>query len=187
MVPPPADCRPFYPPRNYTALYSYTDLDGRLLFYVSRRDFTGGKDILPHTYGILNGRPGWYVKRMPPPLPLYGLRLLATAPPDFDIFICEGEKAAIALNQKLKSENFAAFAMTWPGGVDNIQNVDWSPLKGRSVILWPDADLPGVTAMMKIGKHLNVIAFIRTDGLPQGFDAADLTTPLEAFLKERCR
>ena len=187
MLPPPPDHRSFDPPRNLTALYRYRDMDGNILCYVSRRDLVNGKDIFPHTYGSFNGREGWYVRRGPPPLPLYGLRLLATAPADFDVFLVEGEKAADALNKKLRSENYAAFAMTWMGGADNVEYADWQPLQGRNVILWPDADLPGATAMMKAGKSLNVIATVRTDGLPEGFDAADIDTELGAFLQKRCR
>lgn len=193
MVPPPADHREFMRPRNLTALYRYYDKNGALLFYVARRDLAnGGKDILPYTYGILDGRFGWYCKRGNPPLPLYGLRYLALAPVDWDIFIVEGEKACDALNKQLRVENYAAFAMTWPGGTDNVMYCDWNVLRDRSVILWPDADDVGLKAMNQIAKLCDIHAILITaritvSGLPAGFDAADLKTPLEPFLRERCR
>lgn len=174
-----------------TTLYRYFDLDGNLLSYVSRRETKGGKTILPWTYGILDGVEGWHCRRPYPPLPLYRLPFLKHAEPDWDVFLVEGEKACDALNRMLRKENYAAIAMTWQGGSDNVNYVDWHPLEYRNVILWPDADVAGLKCMNAIAKLLpistRILAKIETEGLAENFDAADLQEPLHSFLQKRCR
>lgn len=188
MVPPPEDAKPFRPGGKNLTVYQYHDMSGKVLCYVSRHDGKDGKTYLPWTYGVRNGRAGWHPKRGHPPLPLYNLDMLAHLPADWDVFLVEGEKAADALNAKLRRENYAAFAMTWQGGVDNVKYCDFRPLYERNVILWGDADAGGAFAMFEIRCRLpRILAAIDTRGLANGFDAADLTTRLEDFLKQRCR
>ena len=105
MVPPPADA-PQPPERelkNCDKLYLYLDADGRLLFYVRRREARDGesKQFLPLTYGLLKRRKdpkpvlGWHTKSPSAPRPLYGLEKLAARAND-PVMVCEGEKAAEA-------------------------------------------------------------------------------------------
>jgi len=75
---------------------------------------------------------------LPAPRPLYGLGLLA-AWPDAPVLVTEGEKAANAAD-----ECFADYvAVTSSGGSKAATRADWSPLKGRDVVIWPDNDSPG--------------------------------------------
>ena len=79
--------------------------------------------------------------------------------------------------------------LTWPGGGKAADKADFTPLQGRDVILWADADEPGRQAMKTAAKlskqagaalvrwlNLPALAKVRDHGgeLPQGFDAADL-------------
>lgn len=78
--------------------------------------------------------------------------------------------------------------MTWPGGGKAADKADFRPLKGRDVLLWPDADTPGHAAMqaaerlaLKAGAasvtwlNLKTLEAARNKGaLPPGFDAADV-------------
>jgi hypothetical protein len=68
---------------------------------------------------------------------------------------------------------------TTPGGTSAAERVDWTPLAGRRVILWPDADQPGKKAMNAIATILlrigaaSVHAVRLPDNLPKGWDLAD--------------
>jgi putative DNA primase/helicase len=56
--------------------------------------------------------------------------------------------------------------------------VNWRPLFGRDkVLLWPDADEPGLKAMSDLGKmladHCKEVKLINPSDMPDGWDAAD--------------
>ena len=69
--------------------------------------------------------------------------------------------------------------ITWPGGTSAVERVDWTPLAGRQVTLWPDADKPGKQAMNAVATILlrigaaSVHAVKLPDGLAKGWDLAD--------------
>jgi putative DNA primase/helicase len=90
------------------------------------------------------------------------------------VLITEGEKAADAAAQLLTAYAVA----TWPSGCKALDKADWQPLRGRDVVLWPDADAVGREAMAKLAARLlalgctvRVVA-VPTD-LPEGWDLAD--------------
>ena len=70
-----------------------------------------------------------------PNRPLYGLDRLA-AKPDAVVVLVEGEKCADAGHDELP--DYAV--VSWPGGGKADGKVDWSPLAGRKVVTWADAD-----------------------------------------------
>jgi len=83
-----------------------------LLFLVCRFDKNdGGKDILPFSYGVLDGIEGWHWKGIPDQRPLYGLDRLQ-ANPETKVLLVEGEKTADAAQRLLPS----LVAVTWQGG-----------------------------------------------------------------------
>jgi uncharacterized protein (DUF927 family) len=174
LISPPADAGPLPDAMlsSFDALHRYTSLEGRETHFVGRIEARGDKDkqFIPVTYGELKGVRGWHKKAPSPPRPLYGLRKL-TANPDAPVILCEGEKAADAA-QRL----FANHAcMSWFGGTGQVEHADLSPLVNRSVIVWPDADESGRNAMRKLIPRLPTdTQVVRTDGLPEKFDAADL-------------
>jgi hypothetical protein len=78
---------------------------------------------------------------------LYGLQGLAERP-DAPVVIAEGEKAADAATQLLPG----FVAVTSPSGANASARADWSPLCGRYVTIWPDADAPGLKYAHAVAK-----------------------------------
>ena len=106
---------------------------GEVGYIVLRSDFIGAdgkpdKDIRPATCM----GDGW-IMRAPAarPLHIYRRDLLPTAK---RVVVVEGEKAADALNAA------GIVATTNPMGAGKGEECDWTPLAGKDVILWPDAD-----------------------------------------------
>lgn len=120
-----------------TASWCYLDTDGGPLFYIARYDTEDGKQIVPWSWSVKEDE-GWIMKGWPSPRPLYGLRKLAEMPQGKSILICEGEKAADAA-QQIVGDLYVC--MTWPNGAKAVQRADWSPIYGRQILIWPDADL----------------------------------------------
>lgn len=154
----------------------YTDAEGVRLFRVLRFDVGDGKkEIIPQTW---NGK-AWQHKAWPTPRPLYGLHWLATNP-SLPVVVVEGEKAADAL-QRMLGDGYCV--VSWPGGANADKHADWKPLADRLVVLWPDADDPGITVMERIAKRARLngctVATIQVHSFPGGFDAADCP-PLQA-------
>ena len=105
------------------------------------------KQVIPYSFGRLvwttpSGRrkdeTGWHFKRPDAPVPLYGLDRLA-ARPDARVLLCEGEKAADAAERVFPD----VVAIASQGGGNAPELADWSPLAGRDVTIWPDADAAG--------------------------------------------
>jgi putative DNA primase/helicase len=68
--------------------------------------------------------------------------------------------------------------ISWANGTNATAKADWSPLAGRAVTLWPDADAPGRKAMARLAPLLSeqgcTVAFVEPPAdLPQGWDLAD--------------
>jgi hypothetical protein len=66
------------------------------------------------------------------------------------VVIVEGEKCADA------AESVFPFSVviTSPGGSKATKKVDWSPLKGRRVLIWPDADQAGDAYAQAVARHV---------------------------------
>ena len=165
-----ADCacvHPYLGPPS--ARWTYFDGNGEVLGYVARYDPAGErKQIVPWTFD----GDGWGMGQWPQPRPLYGLQELA-ARPDAPVLIVEGEKAADA------ARKFAGpyVVITWPAGAAAWDRADWTQIRGRKALLWPDADEPGVKAMQQIAATIHQEALevkvIDIAGLEDGWDAAD--------------
>lgn len=120
------------------AIWIYRDFSGRALGYMFRfKTSSGGKEVLPLTWGKNSetGKEEWRWMGFKEPRYLYGLDRLATKP-DATVLITEGEKCADAAANQLPE----LACLTWPGGSKAVSKVDWLPLAGRKVIIWPDCD-----------------------------------------------
>jgi putative DNA primase/helicase len=118
--------------------WCYRDAEGRVLGYVWRFITSdGSKDILPLTWcrNMVTEKEDWRGISFPDPRPLYGLDRLA-AKPDAPVLIVEGEKCADAGHEALP----LLAVLSWPGGGKAVDKVDWSPLAGKNVTIWPDCD-----------------------------------------------
>lgn len=154
--------------------WRYLDANGDTIGYVCRFDLPdGGKDVVPRTYcQHEDGRREWRWLSFAKPRPLFGLDLLA-ANPDAGVLIVEGEKAAVAARTIAPG-----VVVTWPGGGKAVKFVDWAPLAGRKVLIWPDADEPGMKAASDIaGRIHDITVSVRIidppAGVPDGWDLAD--------------
>ena len=115
--------------------WKYTDPDGGVLFWIYRHNKTGEKKRFSQwTWNMEKGT--WRARSYQGLRPLYNLPLL-TAHPTKRVLLVEGEKCVKAAQSVLGEKSIVT---TWPGGGNAIGKVDWAPLKGRRVTIWPDAD-----------------------------------------------
>jgi len=172
-------------------LDAYRDAQGRLLGYVARaeimdRDTGRARKWTPQITWCVSpsGARQWCLQPFAEPRPLLGLDDLA-AKPEAPVLVVEGEKCRAA-----GAGAWPAYAVvSWPGGSHGVGRVNWTPLAGRDVVLWPDADEAGAKAMLgwrndagdfragvahylaRVGAR--VIRMVDTEGRPKGWDVAD--------------
>ena len=166
--------RPDPPTKGAESVWRYSDT-----FLVCRFP---GKKIRPLWW---DGT-AWRWKAPPAPRPLLNLDQLRTR--KGTVLIVEGEKTADAAARLFPK----AVVTTWPSGCKAIDKADWSPLQGRRVILWPDADQPGRQAMDLLAQRLLRLPVDRVQivtppaDVPEGWDLADAAwspEQAEAFIK----
>ena len=97
-------------------------------------------------------------------------------PVDADlIVVCEGEKAAKAV--QLAGYTGASYCGGVPSGA---RNADYSPVTGRTVLVWPDADAAGIKAGKDVVEKCYMMDALAVHLLPveelEGLDAADYPT-----------
>ena len=152
-------------------VHIYKDIDGLPLFYVARYSNNGDKQFRPFCFQS-DGK--WVNRGWPTPRPLYNLDKIY-ADKDKPILIVEGEKSADACEKITK----AYIVTTWPNGAQAHDKCDLTPLYNRDVLLWPDADDAGKSAMgllsAKLINHVKTLKKIETDRA-DGWDAADALT-----------
>ncbi|MCT0230931.1 toprim domain-containing protein [Synechococcus sp. CS-1324] len=183
---PPGDALPPALNRGATAQWAYRNGAGEVLFWIQRIQLrNGGKAFLHRVW--LDGdwhrpsRRDAFSCEWPTPRPLYGLPDLLQRL-EAPVLVVEGEGTADAAARLLPEH----VVLAWPNGAKAIAKADWSPLAGRSVILWPDADAAGQAAMESLaallqaqGCQVQLVAL--PDDLPAGWDLADADwTPRQA-------
>ncbi len=128
-------------------VFPYRRPDGSLFGYVLRRDLPDGKKETPMVMWVRlpSGRETWCRYPFPKPRPLYGLEALGEG----QVIVVEGEKCRDALLRAT-----GRTVVSWAGGTEGVKHTDWSPLGGRSVIIWPDADAPGMGTAENIARML---------------------------------
>ena len=155
-------------------VWFYRNEAGSVLMAVARYERPEGKLLIPWAWHLKENR--WVCKSLAKPRPLYGLELLADFP-KLPVMLVEGEKACDAA-RAIVGQRY--IVMTWLNGANGVKAADWSPLGGRKVLIWPDADQAGLKAADEIAEYLkekcSEIKYIRVpmDGsLDKGWDAAD--------------
>lgn len=151
-----------------SSVYRYTDPTGKLIAEIERYDWEKDGER-KKTF-----RP-WDVARRkythPETRPLYNLPNIASAP---EIIIAEGEKAADALIAQNIDSTTAMGGSNAP-----LEKTDWSPLRGRKVVIWPDNDEGGKAYAARLKDHLEAQGALAVSVLniphdrPEKWDAAD--------------
>lgn len=138
--------------------WTYFTPEGEVWGYITRLpDHKNGKDgkkYLPTTYWQnADGVKAWRHNQFVGVRPIYNVLDLADHPA-WPVVIVEGEKAAEA-GIKWFVETVV---LSWPGGSNTADKVDWRPLQGRNVCLLPDHDEAGRKAMRAIADKLSGVA-----------------------------
>lgn len=116
-------------------VFIYHDAQGRQAGYVCRfLNSTGEAVHLPLTWcRDQEGGHAWRWVQFPRLRPLYNLDRVTQADPADHVLLCFDEHAAEWAGKLVPWMT----AVSWPGGVRNIDEVDWAPLRGRNVWIWP--------------------------------------------------
>jgi predicted P-loop ATPase len=156
------------PPSTKGTRHKYSET-----FYVVRFDSQGGtKTVRPLRY---NGK-DWEWKAPAGLRPLLLSKPLASDP-GASVLIVEGEKTFDAAKDLLPG----FICCCWSGGCKAISKTDFSSLKGRRVVLWPDNDEPGIEAMQRLAQTLHDVGassvqlIANPPDRPTGWDLADAT------------
>lgn len=159
-------------------VWAYQTVAGALSHYTIRINFENGRKIFVPLRPVWRGEAVvWATAHMDTPRALYGLERLLQAG---EVFICEGEKSADACALLLSAPSLSA-----PKG-----SVDYTPLTGRDVTVWADADEAGqkhaervASALVGLAGSVRVVPW--DPAQPSGWDAADAyfdgMTPKEAL------
>ncbi|TVQ53328.1 MAG: hypothetical protein EA377_08210 [Phycisphaerales bacterium] len=177
-------------PGTVEAIYKYTDPASQRLDLLVIRWMGSGKKQFCQGHQIDRG----FVKKAPPkPWPLYNRARVNRAN---TVIVVEGEKCVHALH------DLGLIATTNPGGAGKAAHADWTPLAGKAVYLWPEADpvdkhgkRPGIAHMREVERILRGLTpparlhWIDPDtlGLPPKGDVADLLERLGDEPAERKR
>jgi putative DNA primase/helicase len=163
-----------------TAKWDYIDAEGKITLATVFRYDPKGKAKQFRPYDAIHK-----VYKAPDPRPLYNLPGIASSE---QIILVEGEKCAQSLIDKGICATTAMFGAKAP-----LDKTDWSPLKGKHVIIWPDNDEPGKTyaqsayqLLVKEGVTSVKIIDIPADK-PEKWDAADSVTEnvdVKAFIEQ---
>lgn len=127
---------------------------------------------------------GFVLKAPPKPWPLYNRTRLREAS---EVIVVEGEKCVHALH------SIGIIGTTSPAGAGKAACSDWTPLSGKTVILWPDHDAAGVSHMKDVAGILEkldpapVVMALDPEALdlPEKGDAADLVARLTGTPEEK--
>lgn len=171
--------------------FPYRAADGSLIGYVLRHDLQDGGKETPMVMWcrLPDGSEEWCRYPFPKPRPLFGLDRLGSGK---QVIIAEGEKCA-TVGAAITGRLF----MSWAGGTYGIHHADWSPLAGRPVVIWPDADAPGMETAGKIAALLHgmgcTVKVMDVSDKPKGWDVADAADQgwsredIDGFMRDRVR
>jgi hypothetical protein len=147
--------------------WPYHDAIGKVAGYVCRWNLGNGKEIRP----VSLTQDGWVLASPLSPRPLFSLPALAADSASV-VYVVEGEKKVDALT------SLGFLGTTSMGGAKAAQQSDWSVLAGRSVVILPDNDEPGVQYATNVEgilrNHRASVRIVTLPGLAKGGDVADL-------------
>ncbi len=129
----------------------YRNANGAVVQIIVRaQPAEGRKNILPIYFDGSCVRMGQAFKHG---RPVFNLDVI-TKHPDRIVLMVEGERARHVAELYLHDAGRNWVATCWIGGTAAVDRTDWTPLRDRYVVLWPDLDRPGMMAMAEIGRRL---------------------------------
>lgn len=160
-------------------VFVFRQPDGTHWMYEARWNITNietgeiKKEPRVFSYGRRGSKPpNWECAHHFPPRPLFGLDVLAKLP-KAQVVVCEGARKAQAAQTLIPM----LACVGWAGGAQSWSKSDWSVIKNKSVILWPDADEPGRNCMAEIAQQLVAQGctchILDTNDKPNAWDAVD--------------
>lgn len=166
VTPIPADALSGMPKRHLKhgdpwKRWEYRNAQGELLMVIDRFNLPlqPGEEKPRKVFAPLTlwrhtgtGDTKWQRKGLPAPRPLLNVDQLAKHP-SAPVVVCEGEKSADATGALLPDY----IATCWPNGTNSVSKADFTPLKGRDVLLWPDNDEGGVACMQRLAGELQTL------------------------------
>jgi putative DNA primase/helicase len=157
---------------NLKAMHSYTDVEGKPMFY--RLRLTDPKSGTKRIFPLSHQNQQWELKEpdFKGKKPLYNLHALTAQDV---VFFVEGESCVDTLN------NLGIVATT-SGGATSHEKADYLPLAGKAVYIWPDNDDAGAShaeaVALRLTEHGCRVEMISVQelGLPKGGDVIDWLT-----------
>lgn len=177
---PKRGTNPSYTPED---VYPYYDANGELVGYVLRVMIKGEKITPTVLWARAGDWQGWcHASRKD--MPLDGLPDLLENPGK-QVLVVEGEKCRKAAAAALQGR---VVVVSWCGGTNRLDKTDWTPLHGRSLLLWPDHDEGGYRAMGEVAKRAKPsrVKWVRSYDKEKGADVADLVeegVDIAAYIK----
>lgn len=161
-------------PKGSLRVHQYVDAEGSALFAVVRFDYRDNENQRRKEVRQMRVVPGGWaaglggVERRV----LYGLDRLAKADADELVVVGEGEKVVEA------ARALGFLSTTSSGGAMQAKHTDWSPLRGRRVVVLPDADDAGRqyakdVATLALLAGAREVRVVELAGLSEGEDLAD--------------
>ena len=171
------------PPDKYVARYVYRNARGKVQFYVQRYEIEGRKVFGQYTRARQTaGGPVRWIKGLPIPRdrPLYGLVDLLAADPARQVMVVEGEKCRDAVMRAFPKTTSTA----WVGGTGSWAKTDWTPVRGRPLLLVADGDVVGHRCMFELAAALHPacpeIALVLPPTVPHGQKTLDIDDEIRA-------
>jgi putative DNA primase/helicase len=161
-------------------VWTYVTPNGEQHGYVCRYDNETGKDVVPLIYATDGERCIWKFQAFDTPRFLYNATEIVAS--DKYVLLVEGEKTADAAIRLLPR----MCVTTWAGGGNADHLTDAEMLRGRTVVLFPDNDSPGIRTMHRWAERLKAmgcqVRWVKSPAdAPKGWDLADASwTPDEA-------
>ncbi len=192
LIPTPKNAMKFNPEKTFynalkdksnklEAVYEYRNIKNELCGYVVRikNSTTSDKKTLPVVYVEDDkGKRQWVSKGFGDNRCLYNEQQLANNNNN-PILIVEGEKSADKA-QKLYPE---FTVISWCGGANGFNKSNWTVLKGKNIVIWPDNDQAGFAAAEGIKTILEgetnksnsckIVDLKKIHSLPDKWDLAD--------------
>lgn len=135
------------------AYWTFNNADGVADMYEARYIFKGRKEPRVFSYGQRGvAKPKWECAHYEGQRPIYARDRISDC---VQVAIFEGCRKAAKAQELLDAAGLQVVACTaWTGGALAWHKSDWSPIYGKTVLLFPDHDEPGFRAMNNLAREL---------------------------------